>query len=103
MVIEKDAAGRIVSAFVPSPFIIDQLLEHEVIDREQHGYEIHFVAMRKVFLRGVATYKTVALYQSPDNEPITPPRFLCEMKSSRDSLTEIHYIKIFLAKSSSIH
>jgi hypothetical protein len=78
MVIERDAAGRIVSAYVPNPFIIDQLLEQDIIDRDQHRYAIHFVAMRKVFLRGVATLKTVAMYQSPDTEPVTPPRFPIE-------------------------
>lgn len=70
MVIEKDARGKIMSAHVPAPFIIDQLLEHGVIDREQHWHAEQFVAMRKVFLRPVETIKTVMTYQSePDAQP----------------------------------
>jgi hypothetical protein len=89
MIVERDARGRITSAYVPNPFIIDQLLEHGVIDREQHWHAEQLVAMRMVFLRPVATLKTVTTYQSdsdgrpPAKYPIADNDYLIVLRDMR--------------------
>ena len=74
MVVERDASGKIISAYVPSPFLIDQLLEHGVINREQHWHAEQLVAMHRVFLRPVATFKSVTAYHS-DGEANPPAKY----------------------------
>jgi hypothetical protein len=66
MIIERDARGKPISITVQSPFVIDRLFEFGIIDREQHWHAEQFVAMRKVFIRPVGSYKSVCSYQQPE-------------------------------------
>jgi hypothetical protein len=71
MIVERDARGRIISAYVPPPLLIDQLFEHGIIDCEQHWHAEQFITMHRVFLRPVATFKMVSAYaQSDDGAPV---------------------------------
>lgn len=74
LVVERDGRGKIISSYRPNPFVIDRLFEMGIIDREQHWHAEQFVAMRKVFLRPVATLKTVTVYHS-DADPSPPAKY----------------------------
>lgn len=72
-----DHRGRVATASHQSPFLIDKLLAGEVITEDQHRDGVRFMAMRAVFLRPVATLKTVIAYETqPDGLP--PPEFPIE-------------------------
>lgn len=49
-----DPAGYINSARVPCPFLIDRLLEEEIITPEHHYYGVQMIMMRQLFLRDVS-------------------------------------------------
>jgi hypothetical protein len=67
-----DDKGRVVTAELAKPFVIDQLFERQIIDRDQHFYAIHFMAARKVFLRDAGTFRTNTFYDAPGETPPGP-------------------------------
>lgn len=72
IIVDNNAARRIISASIAATFVIDQLLELEILDHEQHWHAMQFVPTRKVFLRPfmISRHMMVTAYvPSPDDPP----------------------------------
>jgi hypothetical protein len=76
MVYTTDARGRVTSARLPRPFLIDELLERGIIHPDAHYYGAQFLAMRKLFLSPVSGKAVMLRIQPSDGTP--PPEFPIE-------------------------
>lgn len=71
MDVTTDPVGYINSARVPHPFLIDLLLEREMITHEHHFHAMQFLMMRRLFLKDVSVRVGMLRIKSDGDEPGT--------------------------------
>lgn len=73
MVYSKDRHGKICSAEIEAPFLLDQLYNHRVIAADHHFCGVQLMTMRKLFLAPVGMKVGMLLVKRDDEQAENKP------------------------------